>query len=331
MRVWDTQLFEHFASNTTWVFPDLKTAAEKRGLELKKVVEIEEYWDNGVDTHQIPWEIVETRVVTDVELTYRLYLAQIEEYNTWSRARQNLFKLQCQDLLVLQQIERNGLYYDEKESQAQADATLSRLLELSNEIYELIGDRRININSDEHLSAILYGGSIKHETKVPNGVFKSGQKEGQTRYRWEEETVTYQRRVQPLESTESAKTKEQIKLWKLEGKSKQEISELILKTGIWSTDRKILGRILWDKLAQRTEKLIRLLLDYSAENRALTSYLTGLPNLITKMNWPRNILHGSINQVVVRTGRTSSSKPNLQNFDGDLKVLFTTRFPCRLS
>ena len=44
------------------------------------------------------------------------------------------------------------------------------------------------------------------------------------------------------------------------------------------------------------------------------------------MNWKHGIIYGQLNQCVARTGRLSSSKPNLQNFDGEIKGLFTTRY-----
>ena len=45
-----------------------------------------------------------------------------------------------------------------------------------------------------------------------------------------------------------------------------------------------------------------------------------------KMNWSEGMLHGNLNQCVARTGRLSSTKPNLQNISGDMKGVFGTRF-----
>ncbi len=38
------------------------------------------------------------------------------------------------------------------------------------------------------------------------------------------------------------------------------------------------------------------------------------------------MIYGQLNQCVARTGRLSSSKPNLQNFDGEIKDLFGSRY-----
>ena len=53
---------------------------------------------------------------------------------------------------------------------------------------------------------------------------------------------------------------------------------------------------------------------------------TGYTKLIEKMNWPKDMLHGTLNQCVVVTGRLSSSKPNLQNADGETKRYMETRY-----
>ena len=301
-KVWDCQLFEHFASNMTWIYPSLEESCQRRNLEGQKYKDIEAYWDQKIDTTQIPWELIEKRVLSDISITEQLYLAQLEVFSTWPRNRQNLFKLQCQDLLVLHHIERNGFHYDEEKSKEETKTAQAVLLDLQNQIHDLMDDHRPNLNSDEHLSAVLYGGKITYAIQQPNGVYKSGAKKGQTRYSWVEETVEYPRLVEPLEGTAAE------------------------KEGVWSVDKKVLGRLLNAKPKARVRDLLTLLLKFSAEARSISSYLDGLPKLIKKMNWPANMLHGTINQVVVKTGRTSSSKPNLQNFDGDLKHLFTSRF-----
>ena len=61
-------------------------------------------------------------------------------------------------------------------------------------------------------------------------------------------------------------------------------------------------------------------------DKRLTTYYRGLNKLVDEQNWRKGVLHGQLNQCVARTGRLSSSKPNLQNFDGEIKSLFKTRY-----
>lgn len=302
MKVWDTQFFEFLASYQTWIMPDLETSCQKRGIITPKEKEVEQYWEAGIDTPQIPWELVEKRVLGDIELTRQLYQKQHEIYLTWSTARRNLFNLHCADLMVLQEIEFNGLKYDEEKSKAESTTTRARLRSIKQEIDQLSGDSRLNLNSPQHLSALLYGGKLVHKTKEIIGTYKTGGKTGQDRQGWREKEVVYPRLVEPLERTK-AKT-----------------------DGFWSVDKKVLGTLLLRRISAKVQKLIHLFIEHSKVERSLSAYTDGLPQLIQKMHWPPNTLHGTIHQVTAVTGRTSSSKPNLQNFDGELKHLFYSRY-----
>ena len=72
--------------------------------------------------------------------------------------------------------------------------------------------------------------------------------------------------------------------------------------------------------------LVDLILTRATLMKRLTAYYQGLPELRQKMNWPMNKLHGVLNQCVAKTGRITSTKPNLQNFDGEIKHLFGSRY-----
>ena len=310
-RVWDCQLFEYMASNQEWTYPDLKTAGTRRGLSISKETEIEEYWEAGIDTTDIPWEVIEKRVSSDAKLTYQLYKAQLEEFNTWPQARQNLFRLHCADLMVLHEIERNGVYYDEEASKEEARKTSARILDLDLQIkaYAPVDPSlargssvEINLNSPQQVSGLLYGGVLEQPHQVQVGFYKTGARAGQPKFKTEGVEVRLPRLIEPLDGT------------------KLQLGEF------WSTDQKVLGRLLNTRLLAKAKKLLTLILQYSKEQRSLSSYTQGLPNLIKKMNWPTNMLYGQVNQCAVVTGRTSASQPNLQNFSTELKHLFKSRF-----
>ena len=76
----------------------------------------------------------------------------------------------------------------------------------------------------------------------------------------------------------------------------------------------------------RSKELIELILTRATLEKRLTAYYRGLVDLRVKMNWPFGKLHGVLNQCVAKTGRLSSTKPNLQNFDGEIKQLFGSRY-----
>ena len=156
-----------------------------------------------------------------------------------------------------------------------------------------------NPNSTDHLSAFLYGGSIVLRHRVACGVFKTGTRAGQTKERWEDYTVEFPRLVNPLRGSE------------------------LQKEGLYSTDENTLRSLRGSKKAK---EIIETLLFRSTLEKRLTTYYQGLVNLIKQSNWETNMIHGQLNQCVARTGRLSSSKPNLQNFDGEIKSLFLSRY-----
>jgi hypothetical protein len=149
------------------------------------------------------------------------------------------------------------------------------------------------------LSAFLYGGNIAFKVRVADGRYKSGIKKGEEKTKWETRQQVYKGLVKPLAKTER------------------------VKEGFYSTDEQTLRNLKGSKKAQ---EVIEILLTRSELNKRMTTYYQGLPKLISEMNWKRGTLHGQLNQCVARTGRLSSSKPNMQNFDGEIKGLFPSRY-----
>ena len=72
--------------------------------------------------------------------------------------------------------------------------------------------------------------------------------------------------------------------------------------------------------------IVDIILKRSGLIKKVSTYYRGLVSLIKDSNWNPGTIHGQLNQCVARTGRLSSSKPNLQNFDGDIKGLFKSRY-----
>jgi DNA polymerase I-like protein with 3'-5' exonuclease and polymerase domains len=64
-----------------------------------------------------------------------------------------------------------------------------------------------------------------------------------------------------------------------------------------------------------------------AENaKLIDTYFGALPELINKMEWQDNYIHGSYNQCVAATGRLSSTKPNMQNFSAAVDEVLVSRY-----
>ena len=208
--------------------------------------------------------------------------------------------LHNQDLLVLEEMEYNGVIYDEDGCNRGAKDLSTSIERIDQELfsYHMLPD--FNPSSTEHVSSLLYGGTIKYRRKEVVGVFKSGLRKGQEKEQWKDYEQTFERLVTPLKGSE------------------------LEKEGFFSTDDQTLKSLKFR--TNKAKELVDLILTRATLMKRLTAYYQGLPELRQKMNWPINKLHGVLNQCVAKTGRITSTKPNLQNFDGEIKHLFGSRY-----
>ena len=85
-----------------------------------------------------------------------------------------LISLHNQDLLVLQEMEYNGMIYDYDKSKVLGDELHEQISKLNKRLYDYHSYDSFNPNSGEHLSAFLYGGNIKERFQRPIGHYKTG-------------------------------------------------------------------------------------------------------------------------------------------------------------
>lgn len=297
-RIWDCQLVHFILTGQQDSYPSLNSVAEYHGLESKLDVVSEKYWKNKIDTPDIPKEILEEYLAQDIKLTEQIYHKQIKQVDNNPHLKR-LISLHNQDLLVLQEMEYNGLLYDVQKSIEEGDKLENEIDKIDEWLYAHHNCPEFNPNSTDHLSAFLYGGVIILERRVVVGTFKTGSRAGQPKERWEKYPVTFKRLVNPLKGSE------------------------LQKEGLYSTDENTLRSL---KGSKQAKEIIETLLFRSTLEKRLTTYYRGLVELISNSKWEDNKIHGQLNQCVARTGRLSSSRPNLQNFDGEIKDLFGSRY-----
>lgn len=297
-RIWDCQVVHFILTGQSQPYPSLNKVAEYYGLDQKFDVVAEEYWKNGIDTMDIPQDILEDYLKQDLVLTEQVYLKQVEEVNN-NPTLKRLISLHNQDLLVLQEMEFNGLLYNETESERLANELEEQIKTLDDILFGYHSCSEFNPNSTDHLSAFLYGGSIKLRHREECGYFKTGSRKGEVKTRWVDYEIKFQRIVNPLKGSE------------------------LSKEGLWSTDEQTLRSL---RGSRKAKEIIELLLKRSELEKRVSTYYRGLLNLRQTLNWRNGKIYGQLNQCVARTGRLSSSRPNLQNFDGEIKQLFYSRF-----
>ena len=278
--IWDCQLAEFYLSGFSNRFPSLNETSERYGLGSKIDVVAKEYWDQGIGTESVPRDVLTTYAKQDVDLTYAVYLKQVELFKSNPKLLKS-FKIACEDLLVLQEMEFNGLYFNEELCTQRSNAITAELQEIHSKLASVYPDVPINFGSGDQLSAFLYGGSIKHEVKEQVGFFKTGERKGQPKFQNKEITHELPRLVNPLPRSE------------------------LKKPGVFATDEGTLRKL----KGPAARKYVSLLLRYAELEKLNGTYYKGLPKLNRERNWPQGKIHGQFNQCVAATSRLSSSKP----------------------
>lgn len=293
--VWDCQLAEFVRSHQKWKYPSLDESLAKYGLGQKED-KVAEYWKVGVQTEDIPWDILESYATVDATMTLRLYEHQMEHM---SPSAKRLVRLMCMDLMILQEMEWNGIKFDEELANKRTGEIKEQVQEVEEKLLAIYPNVPISFNSGDNLSAFLYGGSITEVVKEHIGFFKTGQKVGEPRYRNVEVLHELPRLFTPLPRSE------------------------LKKPGFYATGADVLLKL-------RGNKTTRGIMELIQRRTRLTTLLEktyeGLVKIHTAQNWEPNYLHGQFNQVTVATGRLSSSKPNLQNLDSEAQDLFISRY-----
>lgn len=297
LSVRDVQLAEFLLTNQQTPYPSLDNCAEKY-LNKHKIDNIKlNYWDKGIDTWFIPQDELSEYLKEDCKLTYELYL--LFEQQLKKQNKYNLFLLQCADLVELHLMEYAGIFFDKEESVRKGlelEQTITKHIE---HIKSYTKCPSFNPSSGDHLSALLYGGTITHIDRIPVGVYKTGLKAGQSRYKIFKTDYVQERLVEPIKGSE------------------------LKKEGYWSVDHDTLVSL---KAKGPIKKLIESILEINKLEKLKSTYYLGIPKLMDERKWKGNMIHGQFNQVVARTGRLSSKEPNLQNFDPEIKKLCISRY-----
>lgn len=307
VRVWDCQIAEHLIRGQQGAYPSLNEALARFDLGSKDD-KIAEYWKLGVDTPDIPVDELKLYNKLDVDLTYLLYLKQQE---VMSDKLKRLCLVMGLDLLVLEEMEWNGVKLDVELCKEKAVETKRELDELTAEILQYSPTSNINLDSGHQLSCLLYGGGFELTTvdRVERQVYKSGKRKGEEydKTYWKVESFLCEKMFTPIKGSET---------------------KLVSKTAngeypVFATGADVLKQL--RKPTAKHRKLIGLLLERAEKEKLLSTYYGALPQLLETMEWG-DILHGQLNQVVARTGRLSSSAPNMQNFSGDVDLLLVSRY-----
>ena len=292
--IWDVLLVQYILNHQLTPYISLNEAAAQWGLDPKLDVVKLEYWDRGIDTPEVPEQILRDYLKQDVSLTYQIY--ELQKAEVEKRGILSLVRLHNQDLLMLVEMEHNGNRYDSTGSLGAAQKAQEDIDKLLAELhkYTPIAPR---CWSTDFISLLLYGGIYKY---VEKEAYTFTYKDGSTTEKMHnvEKAVELPRLVEPP-------------------KQKRE------KEGFWPTDEATLKNL---KATGIAKKIVEALLKLRTIEKLVGTYLEGFPKRIEEAGWERELIHTSYSQTTAVTGRLTSSKPNVQNVPPEQKPHFTTRY-----
>jgi len=297
--IWDTQLAEYLLSGQTALYPTLDYCAEKRGGTLKDD-RIKEYWNEGVDTEDIPKEQLLEYLKHDVKNTEIVFHSQLLEAQ--QRGMLPLIYSQMKALKATIEMENNGLTFNRQGAYEEAQK-LARIQDNNITVAKTFmaihmpGMTFDDINplSNDQVSAVLFGGGYKLKTDKAviddlgeAIVYKTGKRKG--------EVKTKKALVEMETMGMQADTK---------------YTTPASKAGYYSVDVGVLKK-LKGQYAGTISTFCKKLLEIRQLSKDINTYYIGYGKLV----WPDGRIHGKLNHCSTATGRLASSEPNLQNVSG---------------
>jgi DNA polymerase-1 len=264
----------------------LDEVAKRRGFE-GKIDQIKEYWKSGMHTYDIPYEQLAEYALRDVAQTQAAALQQMEEVQHDKLLK--VIELQNEYIHSLSDMEINGLLIDKEKGEKLYSQEVKYIEDLETQLKELFGEPRLNLQSNDHLSAALYGGKAVIKTK--KWITKEYKTKPETRYYEKEfeEEIQLPGIFKPLPKTETK------------------------KAGVYKTDKDTIALLKSHNTIGRRVK--RILVDLSTHTKVAESLRgqtndAGLLNKIAR----DGCVHTSFFNAFTSTGRLSSRNPNGQNF-----------------
>lgn len=283
IKIWDTQLVEYILSGQSSLYPSLNECSKKYG-GTQKDDRIKEYWDNGIDTTDIPEEQLLEYLEYDVINTRTVFVEQVKIAKADGFVP--LIVSQMDALLATTEMEWNGMQFDHIGSLRMAnklEKDLRPVEEFLRTEMEAAGMTDPNFNSVDQMSIFLFGGKQEYQEWGP----------------WKEGEITLIKSG-PNKGTEKKRkyTRERV----ITGRYTPDPEWKASKEGYYQVSNEILSKLGNDDVLNAIRK-IRLY------NKEINTYLRGYAGL----RWGDGRIHHSLNHCATATGRLSCTKPNLQN------------------
>jgi DNA polymerase I-like protein with 3'-5' exonuclease and polymerase domains len=287
LLIWDTMLAEYLLTNQVERMPSLEKCCENYGIPMQKENEVSDLIKSGVCPSVIDKTKLAEYLKIDLLMTREVFLKQKEIFDSKPKAWQNMFINQMFFLLNTLRASWNGMKINEEfveQNKVKLRAELAYLegwLTASMEGMSGVPAEYWNPASNKDLTVFLYGGFKEWTEREQVGVYKTGLKVGQPRWKLnKKESVLGVRYIGQNSVDESAL---------------KECKEASSRTGD-STMVTFLDN----------------LLKYKDTSKNYNTYFEGYMNF----NNGDGYINPKYNHGLTPTGRLTCSQPNLQNIKG---------------
>ena len=358
-RIYDTMYVEYLLSGQHQRFEngaadglDLNTLAAKYGGSPKPD-KIKTYWQAGVQTIDIPQQELLDYLESDIRNTEVVFAGQVNEYKKLGMV--NTIKAHNEGLLATIEMEYNGLSIDLDTAEVDNIALCSVIDGLKRDLDSFIpkdlpAGITWNWGSGAHVSALLFGGTIKYDVREQKTDPVTGEPLFTKKKGVVYQTITGDTVTEDEFSLLSADALAKIAIHTKGKKVGQYVTKAIevpgepkmhtiqaeyhikgmttarpewktKKDGVYKTDAKVKTILAAEgipiaKLIHKLDKQTKLLGFYRYKDKS------GVEKGMLTMIQADGRIHHKLNTTTTITGRLSSSDPNMQQcYDGDTEIL----------
>lgn len=287
IRVWDVQQAQYLLSGQAMIYPSLDGVCGLYGLPVKPD-KIKEYWNSGMRTEDIPIAELTEYLEHDVSVTEQLARLQVKAMD---KTMKDLCFIKGDDILCTTIMENAGMHFDLEKCAEISDELRVSLLEVQEKMHWLVksetGFEYFTPTKNKEASTVLFGGTFEWDTKVEDGVYKSGIKKGQVKLKKQVNTIDFDGILSPVTKAKAKElfqdsVSDQVLQWILENEHPEN----------WAVGQ-----------------FIGYLQDFREMHKDLSTYYDGY----TKLVWEDGMIRPNFQHCATRTGRQSCTQPNLQN------------------
>lgn len=166
-NIWDIQLAEYILTNQRSKYASLDEMIVKYiGAEHKKDTAIQEYWDNGYDTDEIPLSELQPYLENDVRTTGVIYQQQVALARKWGKMSTILARMDALRATIAMRL--NGMAINYKH----VSTNKKYYSELAQKVKDSIVE--VDVASPKQLSLYFFGGKETIKVKELVGKYKNG-------------------------------------------------------------------------------------------------------------------------------------------------------------